>query len=89
MTFTLAPVSSNSPWKFVNAGMEHMLGPKWTELFEFIGVSASKPLFYTGKRPFRVVSKRDGRIKWSEVTHLSPGGVFTHGSIAELRRLKG
>lgn len=35
------------------------------------------------------VSKRDGRIKWSEVTHLKKGGVFTHGSIAELRRLKG
>ncbi|CAM9285200.1 unnamed protein product [Scytosiphon promiscuus] len=81
-------ISSNSPWKFVNAGMEHMLGPNWTELFEFIGVSASKPLFYTGQRPFRLVSKRDGRIKWSEVTHLSTGGVFTHGSIAELRRLK-
>ncbi len=38
--------------------------------------------------PFQV-SKRDGRIKWSEVTHLEKGGVFTHGSIAELRRLKG
>lgn len=49
------PVSSNSPWKFVNAGMEHMLGPDWIELFEFVGVSASKPLFYTGKRPFRLV----------------------------------
>lgn len=50
------PVSSNSPWKFVNAGMEHMLGPEWTDLFDFIGVSASKPLFYTGTRPFRLVS---------------------------------
>lgn len=36
--------------------MEHMLGPNWIELFEFVGVSASKPLFYTGKRPFRLVS---------------------------------
>ncbi|CAM9196738.1 unnamed protein product [Ectocarpus sp. 6 AP-2014] len=82
-------ISSNSPWRFVNAGMEHMLGPTWNDLFDFIGVGASKPLFYTGSRPFRLVSKRDGRIKWSEVTHLKKGGVFTHGSIAELRRLKG
>lgn len=51
-----AAVSSNSPWSFVSAGMEHMLGPHWMELFEFVGVSASKPLFYTGKRPFRLVS---------------------------------
>lgn len=36
--------------------MEHMLGPEWTDLFDFIGVSASKPLFYTGTRPFRLVS---------------------------------
>ncbi len=55
-------VSSNSPWKFVNAGMEHMLGPKWMDLFEFVGVSASKPLFYKGNRPFRLVS--DG-LEWS------------------------
>lgn len=32
-----------------------MLGPDWIDLFEFVGVSASKPLFYTGKRPFRLV----------------------------------
>lgn len=35
------------------------------------------------------MSKRTGRIKWSEVTQLKKGGVFTHGSIAELKRLKG
>lgn len=35
------------------------------------------------------VSKPTGRIMWSEVTYLEKGGVFTHGSIAELRRLKG
>lgn len=35
------------------------------------------------------VSKSTGRIKWSEVTSLEKGGVFTHGSIEELRRLKG
>eukprot|EP00904_Undaria_pinnatifida_P001496 jgi/Undpi1/11347/HiC_scaffold_30.g13644.m1 len=82
-------ISSNSPWRFVNAGMEHMLGPNWIDLFEFVGVSASKPLFYTGTRPFRLVSRKTGRIKWSEVTQLKKGGVFTHGSIAELKRLKG
>ncbi|CAN0052201.1 unnamed protein product [Laminaria digitata] len=82
-------ISSNSPWRFVSAGMEHMLGPNWIELFDFVGVSASKPLFYTGTRPFRLVSRKTGRIKWSEVTQLKKGGVFTHGSIAELKRLKG
>lgn len=35
--------------------MEHMLGPDWIDMFEFVGVSASKPIFYTGKRPFRMV----------------------------------
>lgn len=82
-------ISSNSPWRFVSAGMEHMLGKDWKDMFEFVGVSASKPLFYTGNRPFRLVSKSTGRIKWSEVTFLKKGGVFTHGSIEELRRLKG
>lgn len=35
------------------------------------------------------MSKSTGRIKWSEVTYLEKGGVFTHGSISELKRLKG
>lgn len=44
--------------------MEHMLGPNWIELFEFVGVSASKPLFYTGTRPFRLVSAfREARLR--------------------------
>lgn len=52
-------VCSNSPWKFMNAGMEHMLGPDWIDLFEFVGVKASKPLFYTGSRPFRLVKEHE------------------------------
>ncbi|CAN0038991.1 unnamed protein product, partial [Choristocarpus tenellus] len=82
-------VSSNSPWYFVCAGMTHIVGPDWMDLFDFVGVSASKPHFYTGTRPFRRVSKNTGRIKWSEVKLLEKGMVYTHGSIEELKRLKG
>lgn len=43
----------------MNAGMKHMLGPDWIDLFEFVGVKASKPLFYTGSRPFRLVKEHE------------------------------
>ncbi|CAN0008686.1 unnamed protein product, partial [Discosporangium mesarthrocarpum] len=80
-------ISSNSPWPFVSAGMTHIVGEDWMNLFHFVGVSVGKPQFYTGKRPFRLVSARTGRIKWTEVVELEKGKVFTQGSITELKRI--
>lgn len=52
-------------------------------------VSAGKPGFYTGTRPFREVSTRTGRIKFKPITSSSADEVYCQGSIGELVRLMG
>ncbi|CAJ1403743.1 unnamed protein product [Effrenium voratum] len=80
---------SNSPFWFVDAGMKYVCGEAWRELFDVVVVSAGKPGFYTGNRPFREVSRKNGRIKFKPITFLSPDEVYCQGSIGELVRLMG
>lgn len=78
---------SNSMFWYVDAGMKHVVGADWRSLFDIVVVSAGKPAFYTGNRPFREVSTRTGRIKFKPVTSLEPDEVYCHGSLGELMRL--
>ena len=80
---------SNSPFEFVNKGMNHVCGKDWRSRFDVVVVSAGKPGFYTGTRPFREVSTNTGRIKFKPITSLSADEVYCQGSIGELVRLKG
>eukprot|EP00438_Fugacium_kawagutii_P005395 Skav219471 [mRNA] locus=scaffold2719:19607:21463:+ [translate_table: standard] len=80
---------SNSPFWFVNSGMVHVCGEDWRSRFDVVVVSAGKPGFYTGNRPFREVSTRTGRIKFKPITSLSPDEVYCQGSLGELVRLMG
>lgn len=78
---------SNSMFWYVDAGMTHVIGDDWRSLFDVVVVSAGKPDFYTGSRPFREVSTRTGRVKFKPVTSLEPDEVYCHGSLVELMRL--
>lgn len=80
---------SNSPFWFVNKGMVHVCGEDWRNRFDVVVVSAGKPSFYTGNRPFREVSTNTGRIKFKPITALSPDEVYCQGSMAELLHLMG
>lgn len=76
---------SNSPFWYVNAGMEYFLGKNWRELWDIIIVSAGKPAFYTeNTRPFREVSTITGRIKFKRIDKLEPNEVYTGGCLREL-----
>jgi hypothetical protein len=54
---------TNSAFPFVDAGMKQITslepefadgsGQDWRSLFDFVGVVASKPAFFTERRPFR------------------------------------
>ena len=55
-------LATNSPFDFVNAGMEFLLqghlpnGVKhWTEMFDLVMTSCRKPSFFLHNRPFRCV----------------------------------
>ena len=56
--------------------------------YEVVIASAGKPRFYTDKRrPFREVSKLNGRAKFKKVEKLMKGEVYTEGCLNELARL--
>lgn len=80
---------SNSNFEYVSGGLQFLLGADWQEFFDVVIVSAGKPGFYTSNRPFRQVDKRTGKIRWTEVTTLEKGKVYSHGSLEGLTKLTG
>ncbi len=80
---------SNSNYEYVSSGMRFLLGDDWQDLFDVTIVSAGKPGFYTSDRPFRSVSRATGRIRWTEVTKLEKGKVYSHGSMEALTKMTG
>lgn len=78
---------SNSPFWYVNAGMNYVIGPDWRDSWDAVIVSAGKPVFYTeDARPFREVSTNTDRVKFKKVTRLEPGEVYTEGCLRELTK---
>lgn len=60
---------SNSPFWYVDAGMRHVIGSNWKDVWEAVIVSAGKPRFYTDDaRPFRNVDEETGRISFKKVS---------------------
>ncbi len=73
---------TNSPFEIVNAGMNFMLGDDWRSLFDVVIVSAKKPTFFTAEnRHFREYSLKRHRLKWSKVTSIEPGQVYSGVSL--------
>ena len=59
---------SNSPFWYVDAGMNYVVGPDWREQWDVVIVSAGKPAFYTeDNRPFREVGVETGKVKFQQV----------------------
>lgn len=80
--------ASNSPFWYVDAGMQYVLGENWRGIWDAIIVSAGKPAFYTEtKRPFREVNRDTNRLRFEKVEKLEPGKVYTAGCLRELTRL--
>jgi HAD superfamily 5'-nucleotidase-like hydrolase len=72
---------SNSPFWYVDAGMNYVVGPEWRDQWDVVIVSAGKPAFYTeDNRPFREVGVDTGKVKFKPVSlqkyHLS---LMLHG----------
>jgi HAD superfamily 5'-nucleotidase-like hydrolase len=89
---------TNSEWEYTRAMMPYVFdrflpeGMPWRDLFDVIIVSASKPRFFSERRPlYRVVDEDRSLL---EPTHdgLEAGGVFFGGSadaVEEYLRLSG
>ncbi|CAL4131879.1 unnamed protein product [Meganyctiphanes norvegica] len=77
---------TNSPFRFVNAGMTHILNENWREYFDVIITNAKKPNFFTEKRPFRILNEEIDTFTWDPVEKLEKGKIYAEGSLYHLKR---
>ncbi|KAK9505725.1 hypothetical protein O3M35_009714 [Rhynocoris fuscipes] len=81
---------TNSPYQFVNTGMQLMVGKDWEDFFDVIIVKARKPLFFTDEsRPLRIYDKNLDTHLWDKVTHLHKGVIYYEGTVSQLQDLTG
>lgn len=71
---------------FANLTATHALGPDWRKYFDFIGVFAKKPGFFTGAKPF---VKLDGVLETIalEPGQLELGPIYSQGNWRDMMQL--
>ncbi|XP_014280301.1 5'-nucleotidase domain-containing protein 3 isoform X1 [Halyomorpha halys] len=81
---------TNSPYQFVNRGMELMVGNDWESFFDVIIVQARKPSFFTDEsRPVRIYDRELDTHLWDKVTRLQKGYIYYEGTVNQLQDLTG
>ncbi|XP_048404833.1 5'-nucleotidase domain-containing protein 3 [Stegostoma tigrinum] len=80
---------TNSPFSFVDKGMQYMVGKDWRDLFDIIIVQAEKPAFFNdNRRPFRRANQR-GQLHWDKISKLEKGKIYKQGNLYEFLKLTG
>ncbi|GCB79703.1 5'-nucleotidase domain-containing protein 3 [Scyliorhinus torazame] len=80
---------TNSPFSFVDKGMQYMVGQDWRDLFDIIIVQAEKPAFFNdNRRPFRTANQRD-KLHWDKISKLEKGQIYKQGNLYEFLKLTG
>ncbi|KAM9814374.1 5'-nucleotidase domain-containing protein 3 [Syngnathus typhle] len=80
---------TNSPFDFVDRGMNYIVGRDWRDLFDVVIVQADKPAFFNDRRkPFRRVTDR-GALLWDRIHKLEKGQIYKQGNLYEFLRLTG
>ncbi|XP_072124267.1 5'-nucleotidase domain-containing protein 3 isoform X2 [Mobula birostris] len=80
---------TNSPYSFVNKGMQYIVGKDWRDLFDIIIVQAEKPEFFNDRRrPFRRANPKD-KLHWDKITKLEKGKIYKQGNLYEFLKLTG
>ncbi|CAH0592605.1 unnamed protein product [Chrysodeixis includens] len=81
---------TNSPYHFVNAGMEMLISKNWRDYFDVVIVNANKPSFFAEvTRPIRVFDKNANTHVWDKVTTLQKGIIYYEGTVRQLQELTG
>jgi HAD superfamily 5'-nucleotidase-like hydrolase len=78
---------SNSSFFFIQAGMNHIIGPDWQELFDIVIVQSQKPKWYSRQTEFRALDQKTGAMGLYPIDEFRPGEVYTHGSLECFHRL--
>ncbi|KAJ4937480.1 hypothetical protein JOQ06_002115 [Pogonophryne albipinna] len=80
---------TNSPFDFVDRGMNFIVGKDWRDLFDIVIVQADKPGFFNNRRkPFRRVTDK-GALLWDRIHKLEKGKIYKQGNLYEFLRLTG
>uniref|UniRef100_A0A8D0CHS4 5'-nucleotidase domain containing 3 n=1 Tax=Scleropages formosus TaxID=113540 RepID=A0A8D0CHS4_SCLFO len=80
---------TNSPFDFVDRGMNYIVGKDWRDLFDVVIVQADKPGFFNDRRkPFRRVTD-NGVLLWDRIHKLEKGKIYKQGNLYEFLRLTG
>ncbi|XP_061750240.1 5'-nucleotidase domain-containing protein 3 [Nerophis ophidion] len=78
---------TNSPFDFVDRGMNYIVGRDWRDLFDVVIVQADKPSFFNDRRkPFRRVTDK-GALLWDRIHKLEKGQIYKQGNLYEFLRL--
>jgi len=83
---------TNSRWAYTEKMMTYLLHgamteyPTWRNFFDVVIVAATKPIFFTEKRP---LLERDGEMVRPAVAPLERGKIYEGGNLQELERALG
>ena len=81
---------TNSPYWFVNFGMNSLLGSDWTHHFDLIICNARKPHFFTSKsKQFRQFNVKTNSKAWESVRQFRSNEVYYEGNLFEMLELTG
>lgn len=68
---------TNSPYYFVNKGMEMLAGDDWQKFFDVVIVNARKPRFFTDlSRPIREFDVTTNTHLWDRVVAMEKGKIY-------------
>lgn len=83
---------TNSRWSYTDAMMTHLLGgamaeyPAWRNFFDVVVVAATKPAFFTERRP---LMERDGDVVRPANGALERGKIYEGGNLHDLEHALG
>lgn len=83
---------TNSRWSYTDKMMNFLLGgamaeyPTWKNFFDVVICAATKPVFFTEKRP---LMERDGETVKPATAPLERGKIYEGGNLQDLERLVG
>ncbi|XP_029661742.1 5'-nucleotidase domain-containing protein 3 isoform X2 [Formica exsecta] len=81
---------TNSPFHFVNKGMQFLVGENWKDNFDVVIVQARKPRFFTEEtRPLRIYDEVKQTQLWDRVTKLNKGVIYLEGTVKQLQDMTG
>lgn len=83
-------IVTNSPYTYLNEGMEVIIGSHWKDYFDAIIVNAGKPKFFTNTNiPIREVNLKTKAHYFKKVETIEKGKVYLHGNVTHLHRVTG